>query len=295
MSDFTSNRRQFIRTASLGLAAAPFLSVTSCQAANLTIAQVIEQIIAQIPGGKRAETVDTLKIGDPKWAVKGIATTFMATIPVIEKAAAAGLNFIITHEPTFYNHLDETDWLADDPVYQHKKALLEKHQIAVWRFHDYWHRYEPDGILTGFLQKVGWEAKQDPTNNLICQIDAEPLEALASGLAERLSLSRTFYIGDPTLSCARVGVMPGSWGKDPHIELLREDIDVLVIGECNEWETSEYVRDAAAAGIKKGLIILGHAESEEPGMAYCRDWLNEMFPKLEIVHVPAGDAFSPAV
>ncbi|MEM6349060.1 MAG: Nif3-like dinuclear metal center hexameric protein [Bacteroidota bacterium] len=295
MSDFTTNRRKFIRTASLGLAAAPFLSITSCNAATLTIAQVIDQIIAQIPDGKREGSVDVIKIGDPNWTVKGIATTFMATVPVIEKAAATGANLIITHEPTFYNHLDETDWLADDPVYLHKKALLEKHQIAVWRFHDYWHRYRPDGILTGFLQKVGWEAQKDPGNDLICQIEAQSLQSLASGLAERLNLSRTFFIGDPNLSCSRVGVMPGSWGKDPHIELLRKDIEVLIIGECNEWETSEYVRDASAAGLKKGLIILGHAASEEPGMAYCRDWLMEMFPKLEIVHFPAGDAFTPAV
>ncbi|MFK7921003.1 MAG: Nif3-like dinuclear metal center hexameric protein [Bacteroidia bacterium] len=295
MSLSASNRRQFIRTTALGLASAPFLSITSCQAASLNIGQVIEQIIAQIPGGKRSETVDTIKIGDPNWQVKGIATTFMATVSVIEKAAAAGVNFIITHEPTFYNHLDETDWLTDDPVYLHKKALLEKHQIAVWRFHDYWHRYEPDGILTGFLQAVNWEGKQDPTDNLICEIEPQSLSSLASGLAERLDLKRTFYIGDADLSCARVGVMPGSWGKDPHIELLRKDIDVLVIGECNEWETSEYVRDAAAVGLKKGLIILGHAESEEPGMAYCRDWLAAMFPKLEIVHLPAGDAFTPVI
>lgn len=293
MSRFTTNRRQFIRTTSFGLAAAPFLGITSCNATPLSIGQVIDQIIAQIPGGKRSETVDTLKIGDANWAVKGVATTFMATVAVIEKAAAAGVNLIITHEPTYYNHLDETDWLADDPVYLHKKALLEKHQIAVWRFHDYWHRYDPDGILTGFLQTVGWEAKQDPSNDLICEIEAQPLRALASGLAERLDLKRTFFIGDPDLSCARVGVMPGSWGKDPHIELLRKEIDVLVIGECNEWETSEYVRDAAAAGLKKGLIILGHAASEEPGMAYCRDWLSQMFPNVGIVHLPAGDAFRP--
>lgn len=290
-----TSRRRFLRTSALGLAAAPFLGTTSCNASTLTIGQIIEKIIAQIPGGKRAETVDTIKIGDPNWMVKGVATTFMATVPVIEKAAAAGVNLIITHEPTYYNHLDETEWLADDPVFAHKKALLEKHQIAVWRFHDYWHRYEPDGILTGFLQRLGWEGKLIPEIDNAVEIPTTYLQTLARELAISLNLTRTFYIGDPNLNCSRLGVLPGSWGREPHIQLLREDIDVLIIGECNEWETAEYVRDAAAAGFPKGLIVLGHAESEEPGMAYCRDWLAEMFPRIEIMHLPAGDPFVPAI
>ena len=75
--------------------------------------------------------------------------------------------------------------------------------------------------------------------------------------------------------------------------MLQKDIDVLVVGEVSEWETSEYVRDAAAAGMKKGLIILGHAPSEEPGMAYAAAWLRELVPGVPVFHVPSTDAFVP--
>jgi hypothetical protein len=34
---------------------------------------------------------------------------------VLQRAAARKANLIIAHEPTFYNHLDETAWLGDDP------------------------------------------------------------------------------------------------------------------------------------------------------------------------------------
>jgi len=38
--------------------------------------------------------------------VTGIAVTMMATLDVLQRAAANGQNLIITHEPTFYDHLD---------------------------------------------------------------------------------------------------------------------------------------------------------------------------------------------
>ena len=45
---------------------------------------------------------------------------------------------------------------------------------------------------------------------------------------------------------------------------------MLVAGETREWETVEFTRDAVAAGKRKALILLGHANSEEAGMKYCK-------------------------
>ena len=61
----------------------------------------------------RAQTVDTFKAGSPATDVKGIATTGMATFDVLRRVAAAGKNFVITHEPTFYNDKDIITGLAE--------------------------------------------------------------------------------------------------------------------------------------------------------------------------------------
>lgn len=50
--------------------------------------------------------------------------------------------------------------------------------------------------------------------------------------------------------------------------LNQPDVDVLVGGETREWEANEYVRDSAAVGQPQGLVMLGHRNSEEAGMAY---------------------------
>ena len=50
--------------------------------------------------------MDNIIAGRAETAVKGIATTMMATLDVVQRAATAGKNMVITHEPTFYSHQD---------------------------------------------------------------------------------------------------------------------------------------------------------------------------------------------
>ncbi|MCY4204703.1 MAG: Nif3-like dinuclear metal center hexameric protein, partial [Bacteroidetes bacterium] len=84
----------------------------------LTIQDVINLITEEIPGAPWESTVDTIKSGDSSQPVRGIITTFLATQRIIDYAVRQNINLIITHEPTYYNHLDETVWLESDPVYQ---------------------------------------------------------------------------------------------------------------------------------------------------------------------------------
>src|SRR5690242_7603101 len=100
------------------------------QPASLSAGEVIDRIKKNVGVPWRTETVDTFKAGGPETRVKGIATTMMATLDVLQKAAAAGRNLVITHEPSFYNHEDKTDDLANDPTYQFKADFIRKSDIA---------------------------------------------------------------------------------------------------------------------------------------------------------------------
>ena len=134
---------------------------------GLTARQVIGRIQKNVGVPWRSETVDTFKAGDPDTPVTGIATTMMATYDVLERAAAAHDNLIITHEPTFYGHTDEIDALSKegDAVFAAKQAFIEKHHLVVWRFHDHWHARQPDGIQTGMVRVLGWGKFEKPGRN----------------------------------------------------------------------------------------------------------------------------------
>ncbi len=296
-----SDRRTFIKNTGASLVGASLLGGSlfttagalahgQPQAGELTIQQVIDKIISQIPGGRMEQTVDLVKQGDASQKCTGIVTTFMATAAVIKKAADLGANFIITHEPTFYNHLDNTDWLENDPVYQFKKKLIADNGIVVWRFHDYWHRHQPDGILEGYLETVGWKKYQK--DGVICHVPQATVKDIALHMKSKLNLTRPFIVGDANMKCTKVALLPGAWGGSNQISFFsKNDVELMIVGEVAEWETSEYVRDAAFAGLKKGLIVLGHQVSEEPGMKYLVGWMNKHFPDIKTTHVAAEDAF----
>ena len=73
--------------------------------------------------------------------------------------------------------------------------------------------------------------------------------------------------------------------------LKRDDVVVLVIGEVPEWETIEYVADAASQGKRKALILMGHIPSEQAGMENCADWLKTFVKNVKIGFVPTAEPF----
>ncbi len=258
----------------------------------MTVQQVIDAILKSIPVAPIKDTVDTLKAGKPDMPVTGIVSTMFATIPVIKMAVNAKANFIIAHEPTFYNHADETAWLEKDNVWKYKTELLEKNNIAVWRFHDYWHSVRPDGVMMGVLKSLDWLKYYNADKPQIISIPALTLDDLIKHAKQKLSITNLRVIGDLTQSCKKIALLPGAAGGRRQIQLIQnESPDVLLCGESPEWETIEYIRDAQEAGLNKSLIVLGHSVSEEPGMEWLVNWLQPKVPGISVLHVPSQDPF----
>ena len=128
-----------------------------------TAREVIAEIQKQVGVEWHADQVSTFKAGNPDTPVTGIAITMMATMDVLQRASAKGLNLVITHEPTFYDrsrharrNVGERSCLGGE------RAFIEKHGMVVWRFHDHWHLRHPDGIEVGTVHALGWEKFQSP-------------------------------------------------------------------------------------------------------------------------------------
>jgi putative NIF3 family GTP cyclohydrolase 1 type 2 len=292
------DRRKFIsRTAKAAgavvLLSSPLLSVAENfdeLPKAITVGEIMDAFISEVPGAPFSTTVDTLKAGNRDIKVTGIVTTMFATLGVIQKAIAAGANFIIAHEPTFYNHADETNWLEKDEVYRYKATLLKQHQIAVWRNHDYIHRHSPDGVISSVVSNLGWTNYHNPGSG-IALIPGIALKALILQMKEKLGINTVRYIGNLTQTCKKVLLMPGAAGGRRQIEAMSRELpDVLVCGEIQEWETAEYVRDARTKGQQLSLVVLGHIASEEPGSEYMADWLRKKIPGIKVTHIPAGNS-----
>jgi putative NIF3 family GTP cyclohydrolase 1 type 2 len=261
---------------------------------RVTAGEILDRIKKNVGVEWREPTVDTIKAGDPTTPVTGVATTMMATHAVLERAAAAGCNLIITHEPTFYGHYDKTEDIAreKDAVLAEKMALIQKHNMVVFRFHDYWHRRNPDGILVGMTKALGWEPYKDAQDSRLFRLPRTTVDALATDLKKRLKIPTLRVVGDPTLSITRAAFSAGFPGFDTHRRLLqRDDVEVLVMGEAHEWETIEYAADAIDQKRHKALIVLGHIPSEQAGMEECARWMKGFVSEVPIHFIPTADPF----
>ena len=292
----SKTRREFITDLSKASVGGALLSVpvsSFAQTKTWTVGEIMDRFIEDATGEPLDETVDTLKAGSRETEVTGIITTMFATIPVIEYAISINANFIIAHEPVYYNHQDETDWLENDETYQYKSNLLEENNITIWRNHDYIHRHQPDGVYSGLLDKLMWKPYvTDESDTRIIELPETRLSGLIEHVKSRLGITMVRYIGDPDQLCRKVLLLPGAMGGQNHIELTsKHNPDVLIIGEVQEWTTPEYIRDRNASGKETALIVLGHNESEDAGSIYMKDWLLQNVPGVDVTHVNSGNPF----
>ena len=286
----------------------------------MTVREVIEKIKEEsgvkIPDG---QTCDILTAGDPDMDVVKIGTTFMATVEVIREAAAQGVNFIITHEPTWFNGPDKTGWVEEDPVYLEKKKLLEEYGMAVWRYHDHMHMGHEDRIYTGFEEEFGWKEYRVPVEDAkkygesrpeaeqfwtkfggIYKIPRTTLRGLAQFFKERAHMDVVQIVGNPDMPVEKVSVLVGGGslglGREeaPMVQMFREEIDVAICGDITEWTLSAYVRDAAMMGMNKGMLVLGHERTEEWGMKYLTSWTESVTGGIPRSEEHTSELQSPA-
>jgi putative NIF3 family GTP cyclohydrolase 1 type 2 len=257
-----------------------------------TAREVIAEVQKQVGVEWHADTVDTFKAGNPDTPVTGIAVTMMATMDVLQRASAKGLNLVITHEPTFYDHRDTPAGMSEnDPVWAEKRALVEKHGMVVWRFHDHWHLRNPDGIEVGTVHALGWEKFQSPNDPFVFAIPETTLKQLAAEVAKKLD-SPVRVVGDPQIKVTKIALSPGAAGFEHETHLLEQgDVQVLLVGETREWETVEYAADAVTEGRKKALIVIGHIPSEQAGMEECTRWLKTFVTTVPVEFVPSRQPF----
>ena len=258
----------------------------------VTAGQVIERIKANVGIPWRPQTVDNLIAGAPALPVKGIATTMMATLDVLQRAAAAGRNMVITHESTFFSHQDNVEQLKQDKTYLFKLDFIEKNNMAVFHFHDHWHGHRPDGIATGMIRDLGWEKNVDPVNPRRFHFDAVPLARFVQDIEAKLKIRTMRVLGDPRLPVKRVAASWGYVSQFPGTPIIANpEVDVLIVGETREWELVEYVQDAIASGQNKALVVLGHVVSEQAGMKYCAEWLKPIVPEVPVEFIAAPEPF----
>ncbi len=262
----------------------------------MTIQQMIDKIIAYHPDLGDRETCDAVKCGDPSAELKGIAVSCAPTWQVLCQAVEVGCNLLVCHEPLFYSHLDKTDWLEGDPVYQQKRKLIEENGLVVFRDHDHLHAHNPDGIYTGVMKELGWEVYRadEGRRPMFYRLPEMDVSELAAFLKEKLEMKTVRVIGQTEGKISRVAYIGGGnlSFDDTNTKMMMGETEVMIAGELIDWTVMSYVRDAAAMGKQKTIIQLGHFNSEELGMKYAAVWLKQLAgEEMPVRWIRAGEPY----
>ena len=236
---------------------------------------------------------DTLKCGSWDKEVQKVVVCCIATVDVIRQATEWGADLIITHESTFYEHMDNK--LENDSVTKEKLALIENAGVSIFRFHNYMHTCAPDMIGEGEFYYFGLEGEfikgnRLAVNRFLCKKEITPLE-LAKMMEERLGIKHIRICGERDILCTKISACFGTPGG-VFDELRDDDIEIVLTGEACEWQLGEYARDAAALGQKKALLIMGHIGSEREGMKYTANWIKNRFPDLTVTYFECGEVYT---
>lgn len=278
------------------VAVVAFCVLAALPARAQTAASIVARITEHANARRPAVTVDTFKAGDSTTVVRGIAVTMMATLDVLQRAAARGDNLIITHEPTFYSHRDTIEILEreNDAVFAAKRKFIADHGLVVWRFHDMPHFRDTDLIRAGIIRALGWEKSADTGSAGVFAIRPTTVIALATILGEKLGAKAIRISGNRRATVSRVAITQGFPGFAANRKAIQSgNIDVLVMGEDHEWETVEYAVDAITAGKLKALVVLGHVPSEQAGMEEVARWLRTFITDVRVDFIATDDPFRP--
>lgn len=256
--------------------------------------ELMEKIFLMDTTANYSRTCDTFKAGDMYREIKKVGVCMFATVDVIKEAAKWGADLLITHEPVYYNHMDDVSKLQTNPVYLAKKAIIDESGMAICRLHDHMHHANLDRIALGEMECLGLEYTHvaNPYYAVNRFELKEPIKA--SLLLERiktvLGVRHARLCGDADMEITHIS---GCFGTPGHIldEINDEWGQMVLAGEADEWSTCEYIRDAAALGFEKAMIVMGHCGSERDGMILLADEIRKAHPELDVKYFECDEPF----
>ncbi len=234
-------------------------------------------------------TCDTFKCGDPDTIVEGIAVSWMSTTAALQEAHARRCNLFVTHEPTFYSHMDDDPSFNQDACTREKRAFLDDTRIVVYRCHDVWDRYPGEGILDSWAAQLGLTAEATAEGPFMRVVPIEPTSAgaLARDVARRIKRfgqEAVHLIGDFSQVVSRVGI--GTGAITSAREYHRMGANVGIVTELIWWRDARWARDT---GIP--LLVVDHTVSEEPGVINLASHLHRTFPDVRVEYIPTHCPF----
>lgn len=245
------------------------------------------------PHMDRTTTVDRVIAGDPGQVVNGVAVCWMPYSQTLREAAALGVNTVVTHEPTFYDHF-EFRTQTPHPRYlaakEAKQALISELGLTIIRCHDVWDAIPEVGVPFEWgrflgLHEVVRSERYLNVYRVQPQTAVEFARYFASQTASAGQATVEFY-GDPSRAIQSVGIGTGCCSDALQLYDLGADLAVSVDDIARAWIIGEYCHDTG-----NPMIVVNHGVSEDCAMGSLVDALKKILPGSEVHLLKQGASY----
>lgn len=234
------------------------------------------------------DTVDGIIIGDPDKDIHRALITWISSMDAVREAIERGFDLLVTHEPTFYAHRGERNYMESSDVAREKKRIIDESELVVLRNHDCWDRMPQIGIPWSWARflELGNEPALVGDAGYQHRYDIEPttLDELARRVALKTALMGEPVIqvvGDGAATVSKVGIGTGCGCR---IDVYRDmECDVSIV--CDDG-TSWWAELQRAIDARHPVIRVNHGSSEDPGMVSLTRYINETFSGVTAEHRP---------
>jgi len=249
----------------------------------------------------KPRTVDRFIIGNPDTAISKIGTCWMSDWKTCRKAVDAGVNVLITHEPTFYTHWDLDEKAGDyfsSPEYtkqlylqqvEKKKKWINENGLVIIRNHDTMDALKDKGIpfaLGSFLGFSNEDIIASRTYYNVYKVSRQTAAGFAKKVAASLSeigQPGVAFYGDPDRIVQSVGVGTGCICDPMEFADLKPDVFISIDDVVRTWTQTAFASDTG-----NPLIVINHGTSEEMGMRSLNQIIKQKFPDIEVIHFNQG-------
>jgi putative NIF3 family GTP cyclohydrolase 1 type 2 len=213
--------------------------------------------------------------------------TWISSLDACQEAISQGVDLLITHEPTFWDHWDVLP-RPEDSLTAVKQEVIDSAGLVVLRLHDSWDLFPEVGITYAWARFLGMDGKPVDAGASPYQHRHDIAPRTAGTLAREIA-ARTATLGEPMVQLfgdpeqlvSRVGIGTGC-GCDPKtFAEMGCDIAVTCDDGISCWREAQRSLDAGFP-----IIRVHHGTSEEPGMLTLTAYLQETFPSVSFRHLP---------
>ncbi len=231
--------------------------------------------------------------GDPEREVTGVGCVWQVQPTCIEEAVSHRINLLICHESLWLPD-QESDWYERPKsgkifVNRHRKDLLDRHDLVVYRSHSNWDALPGDGVPDQAVEALSLPGIEVVAEQRFFRIHKLPqtitIREFYRKISNGLGYGGCRLFGNPEKEIQQFAFLIGGFGENQwHMAQSAYEMgaEAIILGEMSEF--------IVMSCLEMGMPVIEtlHSVSEIPAIRRQAEVLSDSLLGTPVVYIPSG-------